>query len=184
VHDVSTKRTAKGQRHPWVSILAQTTLRTPLIAAIAVVFDAEGRVLLSDRADGFGWNLPAGYIDPDESPEEAVVREAREETGLDVAVDRFIGYGTSKRFRRPFGPTIDGNLVTFAYLCRVVGGTLEPTNEALRHGWFDPAALPSPMSSRRHSDILNAAREVVRGKAEPPLIWRHGEVTDRSGKLP
>jgi 8-oxo-dGTP pyrophosphatase MutT (NUDIX family) len=184
IHDVSSNRTAKSQRHPWISIMAQTKLKTPLIAAIAVVFDGQGRVLLSERADGFGWNLPAGFIDPSESPEEAVVREAREETGLDVAVDRFIGYGTSKRFPRPFGPTIDGNLVTFAYLCHAVGGSLEPTNEAIRHGWFDPAALPSPMSSRRHIDILTAATKVVRGQAEPPIIWRHGEIVGRSGKRP
>ena len=176
VHAVNAKPATDDQPHPWISILAQTKLKTPLIAAIAVIFDERGRVLLSERADGHGWNLPAGFIDASESPEDAVVRETHEETGLEVAVERFIGYATSKRFPRGFGPTIEGNLITFSFLCRVVGGTLQPTNEALQHGWFPPSELPTPMASRRHVDILNAAGEVVRGERETPVIWRYGQV--------
>ena len=179
IHSVTARHNSVEQTHPWISILAQTKLRTPLVAAIAVIFDESGRVLLSERADGHGWNLPAGFIDANEAPEEAVVRETREETGLDVAVDRFIGYASSKRLHRGFGPPIDGNLITFSFLCHVVGGALQPTNEAIQHGWFDPSSLPTPMASRRHVDILNAAREVMRGERETPVIWRYGQIVGK-----
>jgi 8-oxo-dGTP diphosphatase len=178
IHDVTANSPSKAQPHPWLSILAQTKLRTPLVAAIAVIFDADGRVLLSERADGRGWNLPAGFVDASESPEEAVVRETREETGLDVEVERFIGYASSRRLPRGFGPPTEGNLVTFAYVCRAVGGSLQTTNEALQHGWFDPANLPTPMASQRHVQILNGAREVVQGRSVPPIIWRYGQVVE------
>src|SRR6185437_1778288 len=79
------------QPHPFVGFLAQTQLQTPLLGAIAVFFDSAGRVLLSERADGRGWNLPAGFVDAGEGPEEAAVRETREETGLEVEIDRFVG---------------------------------------------------------------------------------------------
>ena len=60
----------------------------------AVVHDAEGRLLLIQRGHdphrGL-WSLPGGRIEPAESPEQAVVREVSEETGLDVLPRRPVG---------------------------------------------------------------------------------------------
>ncbi len=55
------------------------------IGAIAIIFDAQGRVLLCHRRDLDVWNLPGGWVESRELPTEAVVREVREETGLEVA---------------------------------------------------------------------------------------------------
>lgn len=160
---------------PWITVLAQTALRTPLLGAIAVIFDAAGRVLLSERTDGHGWNLPAGFVDADESPQEAAVRETAEETGLRVEVGRLIGVYTHLRRQRPSGPpTTPGALVTHAFLCRQVGGTLIPTNEALQHGWFLPTALPSPLSSRRHAEIIQDALALREGQQTEPVVRRYG----------
>ena len=158
---------------PWISILAQTKLRTPLLGAIAVIFDEQGRVLLSERADGRGWNLPAGFVDGDESPEEAAVRETREETGLEVVVERLIGIYTTVRRPRPVGPPVQGTLVTNAFLCRQVGGSLVLTNEALQHGWFAPGAFPSPMSSQRHLDIVQDAIALRSGARSEAVVRRY-----------
>jgi 8-oxo-dGTP diphosphatase len=60
----------------------------------AVVFDESGRLLLIKRANPPAqgkWSLPGGRQEPDESPEDGVVREVREETGLEVQVDREVG---------------------------------------------------------------------------------------------
>jgi 8-oxo-dGTP diphosphatase len=163
-----------ANQHPWIGILAQTKLDSPLVGAVAVIFDAEGRVLLSERADGRGWNLPSGIVDADESPEEAVVRETKEETGLDVEIIRFIGVGTSRRVYRGFGPTVRGNIVSHAYLCRVVGGQMTLTTEALQHGWFAPDALPSPMASRRHVDLVETGLAMRRGQVPWPISRHYG----------
>jgi len=60
----------------------------------AVVFDVEGRLLLIQRANPPAqgrWSLPGGRVEPGELAEEAVRREVREETGLDVEVIREVG---------------------------------------------------------------------------------------------
>ena len=60
----------------------------------AVVFDDRGRLLLVKRANPPAkglWSLPGGRQETGESPEEGVVREVAEETGLSVRVDREVG---------------------------------------------------------------------------------------------
>lgn len=63
----------------------------PTLAAAVVVSDAEGRVLLVRENYGRGrWGLPGGSVEPGESPGEAAIREALEETGLHVELDHLI----------------------------------------------------------------------------------------------
>jgi|GEM_PF-152253 len=173
VHAVQDDQLADGNRRSWISILAQTKLRTPLLGAVAVIFDEHGRVLLSERADGRGWNLPAGFVDAEESPEEGAVRETREETGLEVVTERLIGLYTTNRRPRAVGPTVRGTLVTHAFLCRQVGGELRLTNEALQHGWFSPDALPSPLASQRHADIVRDTLATLAGTTAEPVVRRY-----------
>lgn len=161
---------APEQPHPFLGFLAQTQLQTPLLGAIAVIFDSAGRVLMSERADGRGWNLPAGFVDAAEGPDEAVVRETREETGLDVKIDRLIGVYTWDRIHRHQG--VDRCLVTTAFRCQVTGGTLALTKEALQHGWFDPNALPTPLASRHHVAILRDAVAMRDGSLPLPVVRR------------
>lgn len=63
--------------------------------AAAIVFDGEGRVLVvKENYDRLRWSLPGGRVADGETPEEACVREAREETGIGVAVRELVGrYG-------------------------------------------------------------------------------------------
>ena len=60
-------------------------------AASAVVVDDAGRVLLHRRKDNDQWALPGGAVELGESVAECVVREVREETGLDVEVTGIVG---------------------------------------------------------------------------------------------
>jgi SAM-dependent methyltransferase len=157
-------------RHGWLSILAQTDLRTPLLGATAIIFDDDGRVLVSERADGLGWNFPSGYVGADEAPDEAVVRETREETGIAVEPVRLVGvYTVSRRFKG-----VDRSVISHAFLCRPVGGSLTPTTESLQHGWFAPGALPTPMSSRHQATILQDALDMRAGALTVPALRRIG----------
>jgi 8-oxo-dGTP pyrophosphatase MutT (NUDIX family) len=90
-------------------------------------------VLLTVRVDLRGWELPGGEPEPGESREEALVREVREETGIEVEVERVTG----EYHRSGFLPH-----VAYVYRCRPVGGSLAPSFETPEVRWWDPDALP------------------------------------------
>lgn len=102
------------------------------LGAFAIIFDENGSVLLSHRCDMDVWNLPGCMVESREMPDEAVVREVREETGLEVVVERLVGvYGK-----------VDRDEINFSFVCRVVGGQLTLTDEADQHRFF--ARRPAP----------------------------------------
>ncbi len=108
----------------------------------AVIFDAaRERVLLTQRTDNGQWCLPGGRMETGESASEACVREAWEETGLEVEVLRLIGIYTT-----PHRITLyaDGNRVQFVGLVfevAVTGGQLGLSNETTAFGYFSRAEI-------------------------------------------
>lgn len=116
------------------------------VGAFAVIFDAEGRILLCHRRDMDAWNLPGGGLEAEELPDEGVIREVREETGLEAKVERLVGvYGKAGR-----------NELVFVFICRVVGGELTTTEESDDCRYFTPTALPPNTLKKHVSRILDA----------------------------
>lgn len=109
------------------------------LAASAAIFNQVGEVLLVRLSyDQRQWTTPGGGIDPGESPADAAVREAREETGLDGEIEALYGV----YWRR------DNEQIVFAFRCRVVGGALAlDGKEILEARYFPPDALPRPMTN-------------------------------------
>ncbi|MFZ6026908.1 MAG: NUDIX hydrolase N-terminal domain-containing protein [Chloroflexota bacterium] len=104
---------------------------TPKIGADAAIFNENGEILLMERSDGRGWCLPCGFVEPGEKPSETVIREVREETGLDVAIQRLVGVFT----RLPNAITGPSTILAVVHLCTVIGGELRLSHEgkALRY---------------------------------------------------
>ena len=115
--------------------------REPKLAVGALV-ERDGRVLLVRRAAspkiGF-WCLPAGYVEYDEGPAAAAIREVREETGLVVRVAGLLA---------AFHVTTDprGMGVILIYRATVVGGKLEPGDDASEASFFAPDELPRDLA--------------------------------------
>ncbi|HEX5546577.1 MAG TPA: NUDIX domain-containing protein [Ktedonobacterales bacterium] len=82
--------------------------------AYAVIFDDAGKVLFCHRRDCDFWNLPGGGVESGEAPWQAVVREVREETGLEVEVVRLAGLYCWTALDE----------VIYSFVCRVIGGAL------------------------------------------------------------
>lgn len=94
-----------------------------------------GLVLIKRKNEPFKgcWALPGGFVDENETCEEAAVREAKEETGLGVKllnIERVL----SKPGRDPRGRT-----VSIVYSAEVAGGELEASDDACEAGWFREA---------------------------------------------
>jgi len=112
-------------------------------AVAAIIRDGEGRVLLQQGIDEH-WSLPAGAIEPGESPSDAVVREVLEETGLLVIPSRIAGVvgGASCRVQYPNGDEVEYLVTVFD--CAVVGAAGDPLpDETKRIAYFDLERMPS-----------------------------------------
>jgi 8-oxo-dGTP diphosphatase len=143
-------------------LTAWTRLITPRVGTCGVLLDDRQRVLLTERADDRGWCLPGGYSDPMEPPQETVVRETREETGLEVEVERLLGvYSVTQR--------AGTKIVACSFFCRVVGGELRTTDETIDVGWFEESALPERIFSTHRQRIVDAYA-FFRDPSLPPFV--------------
>ncbi|RLJ10315.1 MAG: hypothetical protein DRP15_00330 [Candidatus Aenigmatarchaeota archaeon] len=107
--------------------------RKHLLAADSVIINNNHVVLVKRRfPPGKGcWVLPGGMVEPGETIKEALVREAKEETGLDVEPLRMIGiYDDPERDPRAY-------VVSVAYLCKLKGGKLHKSRECEEVRFFD-----------------------------------------------
>jgi 8-oxo-dGTP diphosphatase len=103
-----------------------------LTAAGACIRDERGRVLILRRAEEKNlWSVPGGGMEPGERLQEAVVREVREETGLEVEPVALIGVYSSPEyiFTYPNGDRVQP-IISF-FECCVVGGALRPDMEEI-----------------------------------------------------
>ncbi len=122
----------------------------------AIIRDDEGRVLLQKRSDDGTWSLPAGAIDPGETPAEAVVREAYEETGLHVVPEKVAGVFGGKGFRHTYPNGDKLEIISIVFLCRVTGGELGGLDgETLELRYMLPEEFPeSPILSRYPKELF------------------------------
>jgi 8-oxo-dGTP diphosphatase len=107
----------------------------PKVAVGTILRDEGGRVLLLRRAiePGHGkWVFPGGYVDRGEVVERAAVREALEETGLDITLGALVGI-YSYASRTP---------IVIVFGAEVAGGTLRLDHESVEARWFAPADIP------------------------------------------
>ena len=105
----------------------------------ALVVDAQGRVLLQRRADSGNWSLPGGMMEIGETLGDAVVREVREETGLDVELTGILGIYTDPAhvIAHQDGEVRQEFVVVFT--ARALGGTVAVSDESTEVRFIDAA---------------------------------------------
>ena len=134
-------------------------------AALMIVED--GRVLLVQRAhEPFlgQWMLPAGFVEYGEFAEECVVREALEETSLDVALEGLWGFY--------FGTDDPRNVAHLAvYRAHRTGGTLAAGDDAIDARFFGPNDIPAQIAFNAHRRAL-ADWRADPGRGVIPLTGR------------
>ncbi len=127
--------------------------RDPKVGA-SVVLEHNGKLLLVRRGINphkGKWCLPGGFVEFDESPEKAAIRECKEETNLDVKIERLFGI-------YPYINDIRGPGILIAYKVKVIGGIkgLKAGDDAESARFFSPVELP-PMEEiafRTNRDII------------------------------
>ena len=146
---------------------------TPKVAVGAAVGNDDGELLLIQRADSGVWLYPTGWCDVGYSAAEVVVKEVKEETGIDAEPLRLIAVLDGLRLGFTRVP-----LYSLVFSCRAVGGKLEPHPLECRDvGWFSQDSLPSPLAGvERWGDHVFAAvrgehRDVLYDRVRQPM-WR------------
>ncbi|GAB5535077.1 MAG: NUDIX domain-containing protein [Rubricoccaceae bacterium] len=113
-----------------------------LPSVAALIRDDRGRLLLMRSAESRRWSLPAGGIEPGESPEEAVVREVAEETGLQVTATHLVAAlgGEAFRTRYPNGDEVEYTVCVFECEC-APGEPVALDGEASAFRWVEPGQV-------------------------------------------
>ena len=95
-------------------------------SVVGIVRNENSDVLFVKSSSEHSWGLPAGAIEPGETPAQAVVREIYEETGLHVSPTTLLGVfgGEQYRYTYPNGHQVE--YVIFMFACSVVDGVLQP----------------------------------------------------------
>lgn len=132
--------------------------------AAGVILEKDGKILLVKRKykpKAGLWSLPAGFVEYDESPDAAAVRETFEETGIKVSIVKLF---------EVFGACDlpDNHVVVVLYIAEMTGGKLRPGDDAEAAEFFPLQGLPADMAFSSHKKALQkyidgSARQQING---------------------
>ncbi|MGN9793565.1 NUDIX hydrolase [Streptomyces sp. OZ13] len=132
----------------YMSNSARETSSTPLhsVSVAGAVVREDGRLLAIRRADNGTWELPGGVLELTEAPEEGVVREVWEETGVRVEVDELTGvYKNTTR-----------GIVALVFRCKPSGGAERTSDESTAVEWLTPQQVSERMTEVYAVRLLDA----------------------------
>jgi ADP-ribose pyrophosphatase YjhB (NUDIX family) len=129
----------------------------PILAVSAAIF-RDGKVLIvrRGRAPAKGvYTLPGGGVELGETLEQAVIREVREETALDIEPVDLVGF--RQAIARDTTGRIERHFVILPFAARYIGGEITLNEELSEADWRDPSALGSLKTTEGLAEVIAAA---------------------------
>ena len=121
----------------------------------------DGKVLLAKRGrDPFKgeYDIIGGFMEPHERPEDAAIREAQEETGLDIRIISLLGTYVDR-----YGDGGDYTL-TFHYIGEVTGGEMTPMDDVTDLEWIEIENVPLNEGFQNTKDALRDLKKLYEGR--------------------
>ena len=148
------------------------------VPGVGLIIEVQDKIVLVQRGGKVHtgrWALPSGFIESDESVEEAAIREAREETGLDVELMEVLGV-----YSFPEGPPASGIIIF--YRARPLRGELKAGDDANAVRLLAPEDVPR-LPFRTHRQVMSRYLRMVEERKSPeedPITFkiRRAEVVD------
>jgi 8-oxo-dGTP pyrophosphatase MutT (NUDIX family) len=142
---------------------------------VAAITERDGRFLLveEETSEGIRFNQPAGHLDPNESLEQAVVRETLEETAHDFSPTALIGMYMSRYVSARTGFTV--TYLRFAFAGEVGAVYDRPLDEGiLRAVWMSYDEMLACQDKHRSPLVLRCVEDYLAGKRAPlSLLYTH-----------
>ena len=108
-----------------------------IVAVGGLIENDEGKILMVKSPDR-GWEIPGGQVEAGETLTDALKREIKEETGIDIEVGdlRTVNSNIAKKVQ-PDGVSPIGSIISFGFTGKAVSGELTTSDESLEVNWFD-----------------------------------------------
>ena len=127
----------------------------------AIIFNGEGKFLLTQRSDNQRWCLPGGAVESGESVAEACEREVLEETGLTVRVKRLVGVYSHSDQLVVYKDGNKAQIVAIHFEAEIIGGELGLSEETIDFGFFTVQEIENlPMMGRHKERVLDSLAEL------------------------
>ena len=131
---------------------------THIVAAGAMVTNEKGEVLLVKNPRR-GWEFPGGQVENGEDLIQAVIREVKEEAGVDIKVISLAGvYSNTKSYLGWDNKTFVPTKVIFDFIAEYIDGELKTSEESIEVGWFEKDQvmdlITEPYIKDRMNDML------------------------------
>lgn len=128
-------------------------------SAGGIVFNSSGQVLLTKHSQNHHWSFPKGLIDPGQTPEEASLREVREEGGVAAEILGKVGYS---KYVYTFGGEKIFKVVTYFLMKYLSGDPKDHDWEVEEAGWYEPEDASKQLSFSQDKGLLKKALEMLR----------------------
>lgn len=127
----------------------ETGYQTPKLDCRAAVFE-NGKILLVKEKNGT-WALPGGWVDVDLSVKENVIKEVKEEAGLDVTAELVIAVQDREKHNRP---VYAYKVCKIFILCTATGGSFTSNSETVDSGYFSMDGLPLLAEEKNNAEQI------------------------------
>ena len=127
--------------------------RKIILNCAGAVIVRDGKILLQRRADNGKWGLIGGLLELDETYEQAAIREIREETGLELRLDSFLGL--FHNYNMVWANGDRAHVIGAYYTASIVEGEVRTDEESLELRFFAPEELP-PLFAEDHRAAVEA----------------------------
>jgi 8-oxo-dGTP diphosphatase len=125
---------------------------------VGVFIIESGKVLLAKRGTtpylGW-WDSIGGFMEEEETPQEAALRETKEETGLDVQLLQVVGVGKDIYEKQ----NITQHTVPIAFLAKITGGKMQPSDDVSDLKWFPLSNLPRKIAFESNKKLLSLLKQ-------------------------
>ena len=143
----------------------ETGYQTPKIDTRAAIFKNK-KILLVQEKNGT-WSLPGGWCDVNFSVKENIIKEVKEEAGLDVVVEKVIAVQDREKYNKP---VYIWRICKIFLQCTLIGGEFSKNSETVSSAWFNEKKIPNLAEEKNNEDQIKMCFKAFKTKHWSTLI--------------